>query len=195
MLNVPDAVKLAKLPRAKRQRLLKRCDGEPLDETMYDERYSPLWAIKGAKTVMGRIDVDPASCAAANSRVRATTYYDSKMDGLAKPWRGRVFLNVPYAKCSAWIRKLSAEVENGNTKQVVLLCPVRVLSLIIDSCRPLLTGSLLFPNTRIKYLDPTTEKLVGTAFASLILYVGPNQRRFFRVFGKHGTVFRPVATD
>jgi hypothetical protein len=193
MLNVPDAVKLAKLPRAKRQRLLKQCNGETLDQTMYDERYSPLWAIKGAQQVMGRIDLDPASCSVANARVRATTYYDSEMDGLAQSWSGRVFLNVPYTNCSQWIRKLSAEVGNGNVKQAILLCPVRVLSLIVDSCRPLLTGSLLFPTARIKYMHGASEKLVGTAFASFILYVGPNQRQFARVFGKHGIVYQPAS--
>ncbi|GIM16161.1 hypothetical protein Vretimale_18811 [Volvox reticuliferus] len=46
----------------------------------------------------GHIDLDPCSCAAANTRVRAISYYDERVDGLAEmnEWNGNVFLNPAF---------------------------------------------------------------------------------------------------
>jgi ParB family chromosome partitioning protein len=54
----------------------------------------PLYADM-ARRVMGRIDLDPASCAGANENISATQFYDVHTDGLAHDWFGRVFLNPP----------------------------------------------------------------------------------------------------
>jgi ParB family chromosome partitioning protein len=48
-----------------------------------DERYSPPWIVEGARTVMGSIDLDPASCELANTTVKANRYYSRNVDGLA----------------------------------------------------------------------------------------------------------------
>ena len=159
---------------------------------MSDERYTPSWIIDGAKAVMGGIDLDPASCAAANERVGAARYYDTDMDGLAQPWAGRVFTNPPYSNCSRWIERLAAEVQNGRVTQVVLLCPIRSLSQIVSRCNFLLRGSLLLPTKRIAYLDPGTGRMISPPFGSLMLYVGPYQLRFNQLFQQHGTVLRPA---
>ncbi|MCG8423972.1 MAG: MarR family transcriptional regulator [Proteobacteria bacterium] len=45
--------------------------------------------------VLGAIDLDPASCRAANQIVCATRYYDLVSDGLTQPWSGRILLNPP----------------------------------------------------------------------------------------------------
>jgi ParB family chromosome partitioning protein len=47
-----------------------------------DERYTDLWVIEAARATMGGIDLDPASCALANARVKATTYFDENTNGL-----------------------------------------------------------------------------------------------------------------
>ena len=75
-----------------------------------NEFYSPAYVIDAARACMGGIDLDPASCAAANETVRATRFYSLKDDGMKRPWFGKVWLNPPYGKAStarstssAWI--------------------------------------------------------------------------------------------
>ncbi|KKL77956.1 hypothetical protein LCGC14_2029740, partial [marine sediment metagenome] len=47
-------------------------------------------------TVLGSIDLDPASCEFAQKTVQAEKYFSEEDDGLGLPWYGRVFLNPPY---------------------------------------------------------------------------------------------------
>lgn len=60
-----------------------------------NEHYGPPEYIERVRRVMGGIDLDPASSAAANLIVRATTFYALPQDGRTLPWFGRVYLNPP----------------------------------------------------------------------------------------------------
>jgi ParB family chromosome partitioning protein len=65
------------------------------------EWYTPAVYIEAVREVLGKIDLDPASCAVANEWIQAKTFYTEKDDGLSKPWGGNVFLNPPYGKTGA----------------------------------------------------------------------------------------------
>ncbi len=87
------------------------------------ESYTPAIYIKAAREVMGGIDLDPASNMHAQDVVQATEWYDEVENGLLQEWRGRVFLNPPYAfpAVEHFTEKLCLEVEAGNVTQAILL--------------------------------------------------------------------------
>lgn len=59
------------------------------------EHYTPVEYADAAHYVLGAIDLDPASCAAANKRIRARQYYTKAQCGQHRPWFGRVWINPP----------------------------------------------------------------------------------------------------
>jgi hypothetical protein len=87
------------------------------------EWYTPPEYIELARTVLGNIDLDPASNAQAQKTVRADRYFTAADDGLTQEWRGRVWLNPPYSQplISHFIKKLVDEVGAGNVTEAVLL--------------------------------------------------------------------------
>lgn len=71
----------------------------------------------------GRFDLDPCC---HRSTAKARRFYTAADDGLAKPWRGRVFLNPPYSKPGPWLEKARREVADGRAELVVALVPASV---------------------------------------------------------------------
>ena len=67
-----------------------------------NEHYSPPPVVEAARLTMGGIDLDPASCEAANKIVRAEQFFTAKDNGFGRDWGGRVFLNPPGGSCDAW---------------------------------------------------------------------------------------------
>ena len=59
------------------------------------EHGTPPEIVEAARTVLGGIDLDPASSAVFNEIVRADKLFTKEDDGLAQEWSGRVFLNPP----------------------------------------------------------------------------------------------------
>lgn len=62
--------------------------------------YSPLEVLVMVRSVLGTIDLDPASDANANDRVAAVRYFDEHDDGLLQDWGNNlsIYLNPPGGK-------------------------------------------------------------------------------------------------
>lgn len=62
------------------------------------EFFTPTKITDAARKFLGGIDLDPASCEAANRRIRAGKIYTRDDDALdpRKRWKGRVFMNHPF---------------------------------------------------------------------------------------------------
>ena len=111
-----EILQAAKDIRARNKNIATKWTGDP-------ECYTPAKYIEAARAVMGGIDLDPASNELAQKTVNATKWYDEASDGLAQEWRGRVFLNPPYAHPTVahFIDKLCDEFEAGRVTAAVLL--------------------------------------------------------------------------
>lgn len=69
----------------------------------------------------GAFDLDP--CCLPSS-AKAPIYFTPEVDGLSRPWFGRVFMNPPYGRTiGQWVLKARKEAIDGAT--VVCLLPAR----------------------------------------------------------------------
>jgi hypothetical protein len=64
-------------------------DSRLVQQSLSNEHYTPAKYIEAARTVLGGIDLDPASCEEANKVVKATAFFYKDDDGLTKEWWGR----------------------------------------------------------------------------------------------------------
>lgn len=85
------------------------------------EHYTPKCWCRLAHQVLGRIDLDPASCPTANELVEAEQYYTRHMNGLMLPWFGCVYCNPPGDRHGILVPQFWAKaVEHATSGGVVL---------------------------------------------------------------------------
>ena len=154
-----------------------------------NEWYTPPEFIEAARQVLGGIDLDPASSSIANQVVKAKKFYSVDDDGLAHKWRGRLWMNPPYASdlIGKFTGKFAAHVEAGDiTAGIVLVnnaTETAWFQALSDCC-----AAVCFPRSRISYISPDGESkspLQGQAF----LYFGPDVEKFNAEFERIGNVF------
>ncbi len=150
------------------------------------EYYTPIEITEAARLVMGCIDLDPASCAAANHYVRATNYFTQADDGLTQAWRANtLWMNHPYGDASSpkWIGKLVAEYTSGNIKQA---CAIMFASTSERFFRPLLNYPICFIAPRVNFLNAAGMVVKGSTKGACVCYLGKDVDRFVRYF--HGQI-------
>lgn len=115
------------------------------------EYYTPPLITACADKLMGRIDLDPASSAAANRFVKANLYYTKEEDGLALPWFGCVWLNHPFSKKlnKTWIERLISMYDSG---AIVQACCITFASTSEGWFAPLLRFPQFYFTGRVQYL-------------------------------------------
>ena len=144
------------------------------------EWYSPPELIERARTVMGGIDLDPASCALAQRVVKARTWFDAKRDGLKQRWTGNVWLNPPFCRglIDQFIEKLLAE--RRNFSQAIVVVHSRTDANWFQRLGGL-AGAIAFPKGHIKFYNETDCRYPGI-YGHAIAYVGERQDAFADAF-------------
>jgi hypothetical protein len=157
------------------------------------ERYTPTRYIEAVREALGDIDLDPATCCAAQEVVRAKTFFTVETDGLARPWHGRVFLNPPYHRdlMSRFVAKLVDEISAGRVTAAIMLTNNTTDTIWFDAALRA-CASLCFTRGRIRFVDPHGGELGQPTQGQMFLYFGPDVARFERVFrGAVGLCARP----
>jgi len=150
------------------------------------EWYTPPEYIEAARTVMGGIDLDPASAEQANRVVQARVFYTAEQDGLKQAWRGRVWLNPPYSQplCSRFCEAVAERFDANEIQQAIVLVnnatDTAFFQRMLESA-----SAVCFPKGRVRFLDPDGNPgapLQGQA----VVYFGRRVSAFterFREFG------------
>lgn len=156
-----------------------------------NEYYTPAKYLEAVRTLMGGIDLDPASNPEANQVVQAAQFYSQADNGFAHEWRGRVFLNPPYgydagdmSNQERWSARLIEQYEAGNVTEAILL-----VNAVTDRqwFQPLWKYPICFTDHRIRFYRPGGEP--GTpVIGSVFVYFGANVIQFARVFCQFGAV-------
>lgn len=154
-----------------------------------NEWYTPARHIELARVVMGGIDTDPASSLVANKTVQAAQIFTADDDGRSKTWRGRVWMNPPYAQplMSDFAEAVSSKYEAGEIEQACVLVNNATETQWFQ--RMLSTASAVcFPKSRIKFLDPDGNPSGAPLQGQAIIYMGDNVFEFSETFGQEGAV-------
>jgi len=155
------------------------------------ESFTPKEYVEAAREAMGSIDLDPASCEAAQEIVKAKKYYTKKDNGLDKPWEGNIFLNPPYShpEVKQFVDKLLSELKIGNVKQAILLTNNNTdTNFFHDAARK--AAEVCFTKGRINFIKPDGSRSSPTN-GQVFYYFGDNREAFIRVFSKFGIWMTP----
>jgi ParB family chromosome partitioning protein len=180
---------------------------QAIHQSRSHEWYTPPEYCDAVHQVMDAIDLDPASCEAANRYVRAATYFTKTEDGLTQPWHGRGYLNPPYgftgsfrqdgtwnpkggqSNAEVWTQKLLHEWQQGHLEQAILLVNA------VPGAKwflPLFDFPICFTDHRIRFIDPTGRRQPQPTHSNAFVYLGPAKRRFYAVFHRFGNVVERV---
>lgn len=154
-----------------------------------NEWYTPIEYIELARRCLCEIDLDPASCDFAQSRVKAKQYFTKIDDGLVQEWRGKVWLNPPYSQpdIQKFAEKLIAE---WNSKRV---CEAIILTHnYTDTAWFHLLAShatlICFTRGRIRF-ESRDGDVGSPTQGQAFFYFGNNKHAFVEAFSSIGLVF------
>lgn len=159
------------------------------------EWYTPGPITVSARKVMGRIDLDPASCAEANATVGADRYYTEADNGLVQPWSGCVWLNMPYGKDAkgrsnqgVWSRHAIELYEAGTIEQACILVNAKIGERWFNRFWPF--PFCLF-DARVRFIAPGGEPGEQPRHGTAVIYLGPNVIAFRDEFRRYGRIVLP----
>jgi ParB family chromosome partitioning protein len=153
-----------------------------------DGWYTPAWLIESAWQVLGSIDLDPATCLAAQAVIKAKAWYTKVEDGLARSWHGNVWCNPPYSDPLPWAERMVHAYQSSEIKAGMML--------VNCSCSPKWaqhlwkhTNAVCLLNRRINFWHPTKTNANGSYDRdSALFYFGPEADLFKSVFNQYGVV-------
>lgn len=154
-----------------------------------DEWYTPDGPKRIASRIrrfLGHIELDPASCDAANLTIQAERFFTKEDDGLSKIWIAKTFfLNPPYSLAGEFVGQAIASYEAGNLGEGFMLLNANTSSAWFT---PLWSHLLCFIEGRVSF-DAGDGGDSATGWSpSVLVYFGPRPEEFARDFADLGAI-------
>jgi len=162
-----------------------------------NEWYTPPEILDAARSTMGSIDLDPASCETAQANVRAKRYYTIEDDGLSKKWRGNVWLNPPYGKDVIGLFASKVVAERDRYKQAFVLVNNATETAWFSEIASV-ASAICFLRGRVKFLDKSGKPANTPVQGQAVLYIGSDVAKFCQSFDGMGLIVmvcKQEATD
>lgn len=153
-----------------------------------NEWYTPVEYLDAARSVLGEIDLDPASSPVANKTVGAARIYTIDDTGLTKEWSGRIWLNPPYSQpaIAQFSEKLAQEWESGRVQAAIALThnytDTGWFHRLASTCQ-----AICFTRGRIGFVNQEGKKAAPTQ-GQAFFYFGSDVNGFFDRFRSIGFV-------
>lgn len=156
-----------------------------------NEWYTPEEYLEAARDVLGSIDLDPASSNTAQAKVRAGTYFTKEIDGLAREWHGRVWLNPPYAQpyIAEFVSKMVAERRSGRVTAAIMLTHNYTDTTWFHEAAGI-ADAICFTRGRIRFYD-NNGTLAAPTQGQAFFYFGDDVEAFAARFAEIGFIVNP----
>lgn len=158
-----------------------------------NEWYTPTKFLDAARRVMAGIDLDPATSQLAQGNVQAKKFFTKDNDGLTKQWKGKVWMNPPYAQplIGQFIEKLVFHVRQGDVTQAIVLVNNGTET---QWAQTLLSeaAAVCFPASRIKFIDANGNPSGAPLQGQMFVYLGSKAKPeiFISEFEEYGICLR-----
>lgn len=155
-----------------------------------NEWYTPPEYVDRARALMGRIDLDPASCEYANDNgVHAVAIWTQADDGLTQPWHGNVWCNPPYGKqVPAWVDRI---ISAHATREIDACCLLVNATTDVQWFQRLWDYPICFLEGRVPFYNDKGDDPAPT-HGSVIVYFGDDIAGFASSFGDIGHIVVPA---
>jgi phage N-6-adenine-methyltransferase len=157
-----------------------------------NEWFTPAEYVDLARTVLGDIDLDPATHKQAQQIVHAAEYFTKAEDGLTKQWYGRVWLNPPYAQplIAHFVSKMVAERLAGRVTAAIMLTHNYTDTAWFHEAAAI-ADAICFMRGRVKFYELDGEIAAPTQ-GQAFFYFGSEAKNFAKQFRSIGFVVRPI---
>jgi ParB family chromosome partitioning protein len=184
---VVEAAKIAKAEPKRAAAMLSAPKPHVSQNSGDNEWYTPAEYIRAARAVMGGIDLDPASTAEANEVVGASQFFSQGQDGLKQKWKGRVWLNPPYASglVERFAEELMDAISSGEVSEACVLVNNATETRWFQRLFSAAEG-VCFPAGRVKFWHP--RKVAAPLQGQALLYFGKNWDAFTEQFEHFGVL-------
>jgi ParB family chromosome partitioning protein len=120
-----------------------------------NEWFTPPEYIEMARSVLGEIDLDPATHEQAQAIIQAKHFFTKADDSLAQRWHGRVWLNPPYAQplIAQFVAKMVAEVEARHVSAGIMLTHNYTDTAWFQAAAAV-ADAICFTRGRVKFYEP-----------------------------------------